>query len=250
MSEQAKQIIEHDAREVAPSHVTPDQMLMRAIEKGADMDQIARFMDLRDRWEATEARKAFVAALGAFKSDPPRLTKNKEVSYTGTKYSHASLDHVCDVIGQALAKHGLSYRWEVEQPDGAIRVTCILQHVLGHSERVSMTAPPDDSGKKNRIQQIASTTSYLERYSLLAITGMAASDMDDDAQSVSAAPVDTISEDEALDIKSQAEELNLPIPKLLEVVSKNVGYRVEAVSDIPSNFLKATLNYLEKRRAA
>jgi hypothetical protein len=44
-----------------------------------------------------------------------------------------------------------------------------------------MKAPPDDSGKKNPIQQIASTVSYLERYTLFAITGLAPQEDDDGA---------------------------------------------------------------------
>ena len=49
-------------------------------------------------------------------------------------------------------------------------MTCQITHELGHSESVEMTAPPDDSGGKNTIQSIASTKTYLERYTLLAAT--------------------------------------------------------------------------------
>jgi hypothetical protein len=45
-----------------------------------------------------------------------------------------------------------------------------------------MNSGPDDSGGKNKIQAIASAKSYLERYTLLAITGLATKDMDDDGR--------------------------------------------------------------------
>jgi hypothetical protein len=45
-----------------------------------------------------------------------------------------------------------------------------------------MSAPPDASGGKNTIQQIASTVTYLQRYTLLAITGVATKGQDDDAR--------------------------------------------------------------------
>lgn len=48
-----------------------------------------------------------------------------------------------------------------------------------------MSAPPDASGKKNAIQQIASATSYLQRYTLKAITGVAEKVQDDDAATAS-----------------------------------------------------------------
>jgi hypothetical protein len=45
-----------------------------------------------------------------------------------------------------------------------------------------LAAAPDASGSKNAIQAIGSTISYLERYTLLALTGLATHDMDDDGQ--------------------------------------------------------------------
>lgn len=36
-----------------------------AMERGADLDKLQQLMELQQRWEASEARKAFVAALDA-----------------------------------------------------------------------------------------------------------------------------------------------------------------------------------------
>lgn len=175
------------AQPVAPptAAMTPQGLLALAVQQGADLDKLERLMALQERWEATEARKAFVAALGAFKADPPSLTKNKHVEFdTGrgkTAYDHATLDHVSAAIGAGLTRHGLSHRWECEQLEtGQIRVTCVLTHVLGHSERVAMQAPADQSGSKNVIQALGSTVTYLQRYTLLAATGMAVKGQDND----------------------------------------------------------------------
>jgi hypothetical protein len=54
-----------------------------------------------------------------------------------------------------------------------MEVTCYLRHVQGHEESVSMGGPPDAGGAKNAIQARASTKSYLERYTLKAICGVA-----------------------------------------------------------------------------
>ena len=54
-----------------------------------------------------------------------------------------------------------------------LEVTCTLKHVGGHSESVSMGGPPDAGGAKNALQARASTKSYLERYTLKAICGVA-----------------------------------------------------------------------------
>lgn len=167
--------------------VTPMQMLAMAVERGADVAMLERLMALQERWEASEARKAFVVALSAFKADPPTIEKRKHVRFETqkgvTEYDHATLEQVVRIVGAALSLHGLSHRWETEQMDGGmIRVTCILQHVLGHSERVTLQASPDQSGGKNNIQAVGSTVSYLQRYTLLAATGLAAKDMDKDGR--------------------------------------------------------------------
>ena len=64
-------------------------------------------------------------------------------------------------------------------------VTCKITHELGHSEETSLSAPADSSGSKNAIQAIGSTITYLQRYTLLALTGLATHEQDDDAQAVS-----------------------------------------------------------------
>jgi hypothetical protein len=162
--------------------VTPMAMLQLAVEKGASVEQLKELMDLQERWEATEARKAFVTALNAFKADPPEVLKSTKVAFGNTRYNHASLDSASEIIGAALSKHDISHRWDVNQADGKIKVTCVLTHALGHSERVTMEAVPDNSGSKNSIQQVGSTVTYLQRYTLFAATGIAAKNEDDDGR--------------------------------------------------------------------
>ena len=115
-------------------------MLMLAVQKGASIEQMQQLMDLQERHERNEARKAFVVALNAFKADPPEVLKNRKVGFGNTNYKHAALDDASEIIGAALAEHDISHRWNVEQADGKIKVTCILTHALGHSESVTMEA--------------------------------------------------------------------------------------------------------------
>ena len=170
---------------VEPVQATPMALIEMAVAQGADVDKLQKLFELQLRWEQNEAKKAFIVALNAFKSNPPKIRRDKTVDFTSQKgrthYKHASLDSVSDLIGSALAAVGISHRWETEQADGGlIRVTCILTHSLGHSERVSLQAGRDESGNKNNIQAVGSTVSYLQRYTLLTATGMAVNDSDDD----------------------------------------------------------------------
>lgn len=168
-----------------------DDMLIMAMDRGYTPEQIAQFMDLRDRHEAREAEKAFNDAMADFKADPPVIRKDKHVSFpTGkgqTDYDHATHFSVTTAIAAALASHGLSHSWKSVQQDGKITVTCTIKHRLGHSESTSMEAAYDASGGKNGIQAIASAKTYLERYTLLGITGLSTQDApDDDGQGADA----------------------------------------------------------------
>lgn len=166
---------------------TPSDLLRIAVEQGADLDRLERLMALQVQWEEREAKKAFTTAMSAFKEEPLEIFKRKQVGYTTKEgefvgYKHAELSDVTDVVGPAMAKHGLSYRWNIKQGEGRITVSCIVTHRLGHSESVAMDAAPDNSGKKNAIQSIASAVTYMQRYTLLAVTGMSTKGMDDDAE--------------------------------------------------------------------
>lgn len=164
---------------------SPVGIMMAAISSGATLEQFEKMMELQQRWEANEARKAFVQAMADFKAEPLEIFKRKQVGYT-TKdgdfvgYKHAELSHIADVVVPAMARHGLSHRWDLQQTGGRIVVICTITHRLGHAESVSMDGSPDASGKKNSIQQVASTITYLQRYTLLAATGLATKDESDD----------------------------------------------------------------------
>lgn len=179
----SNEVITVDEQKPVAVAQNPLAMVADAVQRGTDPATIKALMDLAERYEANEARKAFVAALTAFKNDPPEIFKTKNVAFGGGKaaYKHATLSDVSSIIGAALAKVGISHRWETEQLDGGqIRVTCTLTHTLGHSERTPLQASPDASGSKNSIQAVGSTVTYLQRYTLLSATGMAVSDGTDD----------------------------------------------------------------------
>lgn len=159
---------------------TPADLLVYAMKNGASIAEVREFMQLKREFDADEARKAFVADMAEFKKSPPEIIKDKQVAYSGTNYMHATLGNVTEAIVAGLAAHGFSHRWTIDQNGPAITVACVLTHKQGHSESTTLTAQKDDSGKKNAIQQVASTVTYLQRYTLLAATGVATKDQGDD----------------------------------------------------------------------
>lgn len=196
MKAQSTEVMAPEDTNPEPVAVTDSTALMRLIDRAAtdpafDVAKLEKLLDVKERWEAAEARKAFVQAKADFKKDAPELYKNKEVSFKGgTAYTHATLDAIANALARPLSDHGLSYSWETEQDDGVVRVSCVLTHVQGHSERVTLSAAPDTSGSKNNIQAIGSTVTYLERYTLLSALGLATMDQDDDGNGAGAPPID------------------------------------------------------------
>jgi hypothetical protein len=143
-------------------------------------------MDMQLKWEANEARKAFVKSMSAFRAEAPTIGKNK----AGHNSRYATIDNITQTINPLLSKHDLSFNWVTEQGE-AITVHCDVWHVEGHSLRVSLTAAPDGSGSKNSIQAIGSTVSYLQRYTLLSALGLATGEMDNDGGEPKAVNADT-----------------------------------------------------------
>jgi hypothetical protein len=172
-----------------PTVATPAHLLQMAVSQGADLDKLERLMALQERYEANEARKAFHAALAAFKAEPLTISKDKLVSIRHkdgqgkTEYTHATLGNVVAMIAPALGRYDLSHNWNVRREGDRVFVSCKLTHALGHCEEVTLDGPLDTSGSKNNIQAVGSTITYLQRYTLLAITGLATEDADDDGQS-------------------------------------------------------------------
>ena len=176
-----------------------DNALMALISRAAmdasfDVAKLQALMEMKERWDATEARKAYVAAMAEFKANAPEILKRKLVEFDTAKgttsYKHAELADVTSAVTQPLAQAGFTHAWATRQLDGGlIEVTCTLTHRLGHSESTTLKGSPDQSGGKNNIQAIASTVTYLERYTLLMATGLATRGMDDDGVAAGQPPM-------------------------------------------------------------
>ncbi|HKR41010.1 MAG TPA: ERF family protein [Paraburkholderia sp.] len=163
---------------------TPAELLRLAIDRGADLTQLEKLMDLQERYEAKESKRSYDAAFAAFKAEAVVIVKGRKVTDGPLKNkSYAELHDVVNAVTPALSRHGLSSSWKLTKDDKDwMEVTCYLRHVNGHEESVSMGGPPDAGGAKNAIQARASTKTYLERYTLKAITGLSEQEDDDDGR--------------------------------------------------------------------
>src|SRR5262245_35665645 len=163
---------------------TPMEMIARAVAAGAKPATVEQLMAAKERWEATEAGKAFDQAIAKARSEIGPIYKAGEVKMGQGRpaYRHAKLDDIEREVVPALSKYGLSYRWGTRVPDNRpdwIIVTCKVAHKDGHFEENSLGGPADSSGAKNPIQAIGSALTYLCRYTVMAALGLSATDDDD-----------------------------------------------------------------------
>jgi hypothetical protein len=147
---------------------------------GLDTQSLRELMELQREWQRDNARSAYTLAMVELKRNLPSvLDRDRIVSYGKTSFRFTTLSHAMEAVTPHLNAYGFSLTWIPTTSDGMVRVTCRLTHIDGHYEETTMSAPPDTSGSKNPIQAIGSTQSYLERYTALALLGIATKDMPD-----------------------------------------------------------------------
>lgn len=231
------------------SQSMPAQLLQQAIASGANMEQLERLLDVQQRWEANEARKAFAAAMAAFRAEAPVIEKNAAVNFETknngrTQYKHASLDHITAKVNPILGRHGLTYSWVTEQHQGFVTVHCDVTHVMGHKERVTLSGPHDQSGNKNSIQAIGSAVTYLQRYTLVSALGLATGGQDDDGSQASA--TSTITQDQQDELQALMDEVGANQARFLAYMNAKGGLAYIRADDYP----KAVKALEAKRRSS
>lgn len=211
--------------------VTPLSLLSQALSRGADMATLEKFMDLQDRHERNQARRAFDAAIADAKAEIPVITKNREVDFSTQKgrthYRHEDLAGIAKIVDPILGRHGLSYRFKTTaEPNQPVTVTCIVSHRGGHSEENTLAAGRDDTGNKNSIQQIGSTITYLQRYTLKAALGLAAAHDDDGKASGDDGPT-ALTDEQIATLRAKIIDANADLPKFLGT------FHIERLDDMP-----------------
>jgi len=177
---------------------SPVDRMMAALANGASMEHMGQMLDLQERWERRQAEKDYNVAFANFKAEAVRVLKTTKVQLgplAGKGY--AELHTVVDAVTPALSRNGLSAAWKITKDEKDwLEVTCTLKHIGGHAESVSMGGPPDSGGAKNALQARASTKSYLERYTLKAICGVAEGGDDNDGNTAprAEAPIELVAE--------------------------------------------------------
>lgn len=250
MSDPAKfEIVEASAREVpalVQQNSVVERIAMLAIDPAVSVEKMTALIDMRDRLEASAARKAFDLAISLAKSEIPPIIKDAHVGYDSrdtdkprTDYDHETLAQIAKTVDPILGKYGLSYRYRTEQTQGGVVVHCVLSHRDGHSETTTLASPIDTSGKKNPIQAIGSAVTYLQRYTIKAALGLAAAKRDDDGRTAGSGP--TINADQFRQLSAALSEAGIPASDLTKF------YGVEHLEELPGPNFGAAMALVRQR---
>ena len=215
--------------------------LMQIIERAAvdpnlDVDKLSKLLEVKNQWEEREAKKSYIAAMSAFQESCPTIDRKQ----TAHNSKYAGLADTLEQIRELMSANHLSHSWKTEQTENRIAVTCTVTHRDGHSESATMSAMADNSGKKNDIQAIGSTVSYLSRYSLFSILGLASKEHDDDGNSSEG----VITDKQRDELKALIDETGSDIQKFCAL------FKIDGLANLRASDYRQAKNMLEKKRAA
>lgn len=140
------------------------------------VDQVEQMLELQERYEANEARKAYNQSMTAFRQNVGMARKTGNNTHLGTRY--ATFDDLVAAVSNPLGAAGFNYAFKSEQVDGKVRVTCTITHAAGHSESTSLASAIEGNKGINGLQALGLTVSYLKRYTLSELTGIGTEDSD------------------------------------------------------------------------
>lgn len=184
------------------------------------------------------ATPALFAALAQAQAEIENAAKNAANPHYRSKY--ADLAEVLNTVRPTFAKHGLSVMQSTGFSGSLVTVTTLV----GHKDGGYITAEASCVPAKTDAQGVGSATTYLRRYSLAAMAGVAQEDDDGNAAAHTGKPrqVAKVSEPQAKELAELIAETGADLPKFLRF------FKVEALSDLPAADFARARKMLENKR--
>lgn len=218
-------------------------LIRQAMASDVDPAKLRELLAVREQWEASEARKAFSAAISDFQRDCPIIEKADKAH----NKNYARMDRIWSTVRPLLTGLGLSVTWQVcEMRDGLCHLEGQLRHRDGHSERLAMDLPmPDLVSGQNKAQQMGSARTYSQRYATCAALGIVTGDdLDDDGHKAGAA---FVSAEQALQLSDKLDAIR-GLPEFNEKAFWAwVGCGATKVAEIPALRFGDVLSFCNRK---
>lgn len=195
MNAQPKQgeLVAHEAS--PPPMATEAGAILSLIERAAmnpavDIDKMERLFEMQKQVQERAARAAFDDALAQMQPHLPIIDERGAIKNGAgkTQSTYALWEDINEAIKPVLAAHGFALGFHVKTTPGLVSVTGRLGG-HGHREETTLDLPIDNSGAKNGVQSIASSTSYGQRYTAKLLLNLTSRGVDDDGQKGGASEV-------------------------------------------------------------
>lgn len=169
----------------AQRDTSPEAMLMLAIERGITPDGLEKLVTLQLAILKQRAEAAFNLSIQQFQSTLRPIYKNKTANLGSYSVQYATLEQIAEHISPMMAANGLSFSFDSVLADNAVKTTCTIHHIDGHSRSHTFSAPIDGTAKMNAMQKAASALTYSRRYALVLALGITFTEDDDDGAACS-----------------------------------------------------------------
>jgi hypothetical protein len=212
--------------EVAPAVATLHDPWLLMIQRVAadptvDIARLEQLYALKDRADKAKAERQFAAAMAVAQAEIAPVAKNKSNDFTKSKY--ADLAAIADAVQPIYSRNGFALTFGVEQSSAdMVTVVCDIIHADGHSRRISIVLPLDNSGSggkvnKTTLQATGSTITYGRRYLTCMAFNVAIADVDGNRPKPQEKPPELISEEQFVELANLIRETNSDIEKFLEL---------------------------------
>ncbi len=233
---------EQEAKPITPA-ASAQGLIEIAIAQNADIDKLEKLMALQERYDAKNAKAAYLSAVSLFQANCPKIKKLKD----GHNSKYATLEDIIEQVKDVLFKAGLSYSFSQTQDAQQITVSCHLSHVDGHTETVSLTSDHDKSGGKQPIQALASAVSYLRRYTFTGVTGIVPSDEDSDGRIESGKVVEHCDSSQVIEINELLDKTGLDANTFGGFINTRLGINASSFSQYTKEQADFAIKQLEAK---
>ena len=200
-------------------------IIQQAIETGVSAEYLRELLQVREQWEAGEARKLYSQAIADFQSRCPIIEKADKAH----NKQYAAMDRIWRTIRPLLDETGLSVVWTANTlTEYGLRIEGEIRHKAGHAVPIAYDLPmPDKVTGQNAAQQMGSATTYAKRYALCSALGIVTGE-DDDGLTAGTSYVTKEQADELVAILDTLADREKALSDLLEYG------QCDSVSDLPA----------------
>lgn len=237
-------------RPETPVGSTVGDLVRVALEMRTPVAELREIVALGAQIEARDARKAFFAAMAAFKKECPPIprssSKEKDVTGSGQQasYTWAKQDEIDRTISPCLTANGLSYSFDTDSDATHMTCVCTVRHDAGHEQSARVRVPLESKAGMSPVQKVGSAMQHATRYALILALGLSTTDETPDSDE---ANPEKVSEDQATHLADMLRDSAVVPSRFLKYMGLEEG---QTVADIRAVDYDAAVTALSKKKGA